>query len=225
MNWVFYREEPPLLESSGPFALVSKAHEVFWELQERDGVVKLSHFDNYHFKPDFSLMEEIQKYWVYEFSESEFLEVATKDRSLTISDFFAQAGTFSTREWRVLAGKSELAPKIARFNMKRERRIYLGSGKFDEPRLEIGVISDQRNKTLSLSNIDNTWALGYELNQEDIKRVIENLKFELIEGLHLHLQNRDFDYWVYLSEAIKNEAELVALKPNDMVWDVNEWMK
>ena len=225
MNWIFYQEEPALIERSGPFSLVATAHEVFWDLQENDGVVKLAHYDNYHFKPDFCFMEEIRKYWVYEFSESEFLEVATKDRSLTISDFFKQAGTFGKWEWRVLAGIAELAPKIARFNMKRERRIYLGAGKFDEPRLEISVISDQRNKTLSLRNIDNTWALGYELNQEDIERVIENLKFELIEGLHLHLQNRDLEYWVYLSEAIKNEAEMVALKPNDMVWDVNEWMK
>ena len=225
MNWVFYIEEPRVIERSGPFALVAKTHDVCWSLQAREGVVKLEQFDQYHFKPNFALEEGTQKYWVYEFTESEFLEVATTDRNLTITDFLAQANTFSKSDWRVLAGKAELAPKIARFNLKKTTRIYTGSGSFDEPRLEISVISDQRNKKLSLLTIDNTWALGYELNQDDINRVIERLRFELIAGIHLHLQNRGFEYWVYLAEAMINEAEIVALKPNDIRWDLGEWAK
>jgi hypothetical protein len=67
--------------------------------------------------------------------------------------------------------------------------------------------------------------LEYELKDQEINLLVENMKFELIEGLHLRLQNQDFDYWVYLAEEIANEAELVPSKPNDLVWDVNEWMK
>jgi hypothetical protein len=67
--------------------------------------------------------------------------------------------------------------------------------------------------------------LEYELKDQEIDLLVKNLKFELIEGLHLRLQNQDFDYWVYLAEEIANEAELVPSKPNDLVWDVNEWMK
>jgi hypothetical protein len=46
MNWIFFREEPPVLERSGPFNLVAKSHEVFWVLQASENVVKLLHFDD-----------------------------------------------------------------------------------------------------------------------------------------------------------------------------------
>ena len=225
MNWIFFREEPPVLERSGPFDLVAKSHEVFWVLQASENVVKLSQSDDLLVSPDYSRTERIRKYWVYEFDESEFMEVVSNQNNTTVATFFAEAKQFTNSDWRFLAAKAALVPKLARFTISRESRGYLGSGKFDEPRLEISIISNPRNRTLSLRTVDNTWALEYELKDQEIELLVKNLKFELIEGLHLRLQNQDFDYWVYLAEEIANEAELVPSKPNDLVWDVNEWMK
>jgi hypothetical protein len=225
MNWIFFREEPPVLERSGPFDLVAKSHEVFWVLQASGNVVKLLHFDDLWLSPDYSKTEQIRKHWVYEFEKTEFLDGETNEKNLSITAFFEEAKTFTKSDWRFLAAKAALVPKVARFTISREKRVYLGSGKFDELRLEISIISNPRNRTLSLRTIDNTWALEYELKDQEIDLLVENLKFELIEGLHLRLQNQDFDYWVYLAEEIANEAELVPSKPNDLVWDVNEWMK
>lgn len=225
MNWIFYREEPPVLERTGPFNLVAKSHEVFWVLQASENVVKLSQYDNLQVSAGYTRTERICKYWVYEFDESEFLEVVSNKNNTTIATFFAEAKQFTNSNWRFLAAKAAVVPKVARFTISREKRVYLGSGKFDEPRLELSFISNPRNRTLSLRTIDNTWALEYELKDQDIDLLVEKLNFELIEGLHLHLQNQDFDYWMYLAEEIANEAELVPSKPNDLVWDVIEWMK
>jgi hypothetical protein len=150
------------------------------------------------------------------------LEVVSNQENTTIATFFAGAKQFTNSNWRFLASKAAVVPKVARFTISREKRVYLGSGKFDEPRLELSFMSNPRNRTLSLRTIDNTWALEYELKDQDIDLLVEKLNFELIEGLHLRLQNQEFDNWMYLAEEIANEAELVPSKPNDLVWDVIE---
>ena len=124
MQSAFFIEEPIEMERTGPFALISKNHAVFWNLQEKDGVVTLSQYDDYHFKPDYSLTDDIRKLWVYEFKADEFLDIATSDRSLSISDFFTQANNFTKNEWRVLAAKAETIPKLAKFNIKRVQGDY-----------------------------------------------------------------------------------------------------
>ncbi len=225
MNSIFYREEPPVLERSGPFALAAKIHDVFWILQARDQVVKLAQFDDLLISPDYSRAESTRKHWVYEFDASELLEVVSSGDKTDISTFFAEVKGFTNSDWRFLAAKAELVPKLARFTISREERLYLGSGEYDEPRLEISIISDPRNKTLSLRTIDNSWALEYEVKNQELDLIVQNFKFELIEGLHLRLQKQDFNYWVFVAESIIAEAELVASKPNDPAWDVNEWMK
>ncbi len=225
MDWIVYREEPTVLERSGPFAITQKTQEVYWDLHERGGVVKLAQIDASHYNPDYTQLDDRQKYWVYEFTESVFLQHATDDPKMSIEDFFATANQYTNMDWRLLAAKVELAPKIARFNMNRKQRIYVGSGRFDEPRLDITIISDQINQTLSIRTIDGSWALFFELEREDIDRVLVSLSAENVEDIHLRLQNQDFDYWASLAEELINEAEVAALDSNDSRWDSNNWLK
>lgn len=225
MDWIVYKEEPAVLERSGPFAITEKSQEVYWDLHESDGVVKLGQIDSYHYNPEYTQLDDRQKYWVYEFTESAFLEHATDDRKMSIERFFAEANKYTNTDWRLLAEKVELAPKIARFNMNKKQRIYLGSGQFKERSLDITIVSDQINQTLSLRTIDGTSAFIYELEQADINRALVSLNAEIVADLHLHLQNQDFDYWAFLAEELITEGEIAALDPNDTRWDSNNWLR
>lgn len=225
MDWIVYKEEPAVLERSGPFAITEKSQEVYWDLHERDGVVKLGQIDSYHYNPEYTQLDDRQKYWVYEFTESAFLEHVTDDRKMSIGRFFAEANKYTNTDWRLLAEKVELAPKIARFNINRKQRNYIGSGQFESRSLDITIISDQINQTLSLRTIDGTLASIYELEQADINRALVSLNAEIVADLHLHLQNQDFDYWAFLAELLINEGEIAVLDPNDTRWDSNNWLR
>ena len=225
MDWIVYREEPTVLERSGPFAITEKSQEVYWDLHERDGVVKLAQIDAFHYNPEYSQLDNRQKYWVYEFTEKVFLEHATDDRKMSIEGFFAEANKYTNMDWPLLAEKVELAPKIARFNFTREQRVYLGSGKFKEQKLDITIISDQINRFLTLRTFDGNVALVYELQCEDIDRALFRLRSDNVDDLHLRLQKQDFDHWAFLAEELINEAEIVALDPNDSRWDSNNWLR
>lgn len=225
MDWIVYRVEPAILERSGPFAILEKSQEVYWDLHESEGVVKLAQIDSYHYNPDYTQVEDRNKYWVYEFTESAFLEHAADGRTMSIQEFFAEANNYTNMDWGLLAVRVELAPKVTRFNIHRKQRSYLGLGRFEEPKLDITIISDQLNQTISIRTIDGTWALIYELASEDIDRVLVRLGAEIVEGIHIRLQNQDIEYWRYLTEIFINEAEIVALNPEDIRWDTDKWLR